>query len=499
MSLTETDAPLAILRADMPEELQVLPILPISPTNSEDDADAPAAKKEKKDKVYPAVSAIALDGSAKEHIRATLGRVIKTGMMEEEHAFFLVDLGSVYRQHKLFMTELPSVTPFYAVKCNPDPMIVNTLASLGASFDCASRTEIEAVLNIGVDASRIIYANPCKPTSHIRFAKSVGVKMMTFDSEEELVKIQAVYPTSELVLRILADDSKSTSRLGLKFGAALGKQTTRLLHAAQRLNLSVVGVSFHVGSGCSEAAVYDDAIAKARTLFDEASALGMTMTLLDIGGGFPGEDVAGEAAKVTFPGIAAVVRNAISTYFEADYPDLRVIAEPGRFYAANAMTLALNVIAKRVIASEKRTPSPASSTLEGMLHAGEPTDVAEDAAISYFVSDGVYGSFNCIIFDHADVVLEPVHAVSEDAPLHPSTIWGPTCDSIDCVSTKCMLPELSVGDWLYAPRMGAYTGCAASTFNGFAKADYIYTFSLSPDMDVTALPDDFPLDVAGLQ
>jgi ornithine decarboxylase len=36
------------------------------------------------------------------------------------------------------------------------------MTELGLGFDCASKNEIETVLNLGVHPSRIIYAQPCK-------------------------------------------------------------------------------------------------------------------------------------------------------------------------------------------------------------------------------------------------------------------------------------------------------------------------------------------------
>jgi ornithine decarboxylase len=60
--------------------------------------------------------------------------------------------------------------------------------------------------------------------------------------------------------------------------------------------------------------------------------------------------------------------------------------------------------------------------------------------------------------------------------LGASSVWGPTCDSIDCVCPTTMLPEgLGVGDWLAFDNMGAYTVCAASQFNGFAISQVTYT------------------------
>ncbi|EDQ89331.1 uncharacterized protein MONBRDRAFT_32398 [Monosiga brevicollis MX1] len=486
--MVDVEAPIGLIQADLPEDY----------LGFED--------KPENDEETPTLAAIPLKGNRHDHLRSTLKHVIKAGVMKEEHAFFLVDLGSVYRQHHLFKQELPDVTPFYAVKCNPDPMILRCLASLGANFDCASRAEIEAVLGIGVTPERIIYANPCKPASHIRYAKEVGVTLMTFDSAEELRKIAGIYPEASVVLRILADDSKSACRLGLKFGAVVGKQTTSLIEACKATGLNLAGVSFHVGSGCTDAAVYDDAIAKARQVFRDAEAYGFAPTVLDVGGGFPGEAVAGRTPKVRFESIANSIRDAVANHF-SDVSGLRLIAEPGRYYAANAMTLALSVIAKRVVAPETSGDiSPSETTFQGMLDADELETIPAGAMVNYFVNDGVYGSFNCIIFDHADVELQPLNYKKATGKKYNSTVWGPTCDSIDCVAKSCQLPDLDVGEWLYVAGMGAYTGAAASTFNGFAKADFIYAFSAyvpdqsgdSAEFQPPALPDDFPLEVLNL-
>ncbi|GMN42918.1 hypothetical protein TIFTF001_012129 [Ficus carica] len=82
---------------------------------------------------------------------------------------------------------LPTIRPFYVVKCNPDPVMLAALASLGSSFDCASRAELESVLSLalGVSPDRIIFANPCKLESHIEYAATVGVSVTTFDSVAE--------------------------------------------------------------------------------------------------------------------------------------------------------------------------------------------------------------------------------------------------------------------------------------------------------------------------
>lgn len=375
---------------------------------------------------------------------------------DAEKAFFVADLSQVYRQHQRWITCLPEITPYYAVKCNPDPYVLRLLAALGAGFDCASNGEISQVISIGgIDPSRIIFANPCKANSFIRNAGKVGVDTMTFDNIDELYKVSRTHPRAKLVVRILTDDTKSLCQLGLKYGAPL-VTVPGLLAKAKELNLDVIGVSFHVGSGCYDPSVYSDAIVRARSVFDMGKDAGFSFSLLDVGGGF--EDSLFEQA-------ASVLTDAIQQQFP-DRRHIKVIAEPGRFYVSKAFKLAANIIARRAPFSDSST---------------EVATESDQPAVMYYINDGVYGAFNCILFDHQ--VAQPYvlsmngsfHVPSSE-PLCTSSVWGPTCDSIDCVCPKTELPAgLRVGDWLGFENMGAYTVCAASQFNGFEVSKVVYT------------------------
>ncbi|KAI5865609.1 pyridoxal-dependent decarboxylase [Durotheca rogersii] len=376
----------------------------------------------------------------------------------DEDTFFVSDLGEVYRQHLRWKKNLPRVKPFYAVKCNPDPKVLQLLAGLGTGFDCASKSEIEQVLSMGVDPARIIYAQPCKTNSYVRYVASQGVKQMTFDNADELRKIAKLYPAAELFLRILTDDSSSMCRLSLKFGASLDA-TDDLLALAKELGLNVVGVSFHVGSGASDPLVFLKAVRDADTVFKQAGAHGFKLKTLDVGGGFSGN---------SFEEMAHVLREALDEYFP---PHINIIAEPGRYYVSTAFTIACNIIARRTI------ENPAT---------GETSYMA-------YVNDGLYGNFSSIMFDHQHPVAKVLRtgaqtlydtALAESFPDGSSvgieySIWGPTCDGIDRITESIRFPhELDVGDWLYFENMGAYTKCSATRFNGFSDShDVIYVCS----------------------
>jgi len=436
-----------------------------------------------------------------------------------ERAFAVNDVGVVERQHSRWVRQLPSVRPFYAVKCNPDPTLCRTLAGLGTGFDCASGEEMALVLGMGVIPSDIIFANPIKSAKDLKYARAQGVKKMTFDNEAELYKIKEAFPEAELVLRLLADDSGSKMKFGVKFGAPQ-QHVVPLLKTAKALGLKVIGTSFHIGSGCFDAQSYRKAIALSRSVYDQALRLGLPkFTLMDIGGGFPGnpnENQRNADGTPAFEDMAAVIRDASKEHFPAEL-GVEIIGEPGRYMATAWSTLFVLVQGKR---EEPRAVDADASSKRRFL---------------YYINDGVYGSFNCIMFDHAHPEPIPAYRFMEDkvsldrrfsaqreaarspylsaaatavpslstvglglgeSPMLQSsrafhstfgrdascvgTFFGPTCDSMDVVATDFPVEELFVGDWLAFAHSGAYTSAAATTFNGMPKPTAHYCRSRQP-------------------
>jgi ornithine decarboxylase len=170
-------------------------------------------------------------------IDKTVSDIIKDTVQEGgEDPFYVIDLGDIAFKYNLWKDLLPRVHSYYAVKCNDCPMVLELLAALGAGFDCASKREIDAVLKSGASSSSIIYANPCKASSFITYAASMGIDVMTFDNELELHKIKKLFPQARMVLRIRVDDSKSICQLGMKFGC-YEQHIPSLLRVAKDLDL----------------------------------------------------------------------------------------------------------------------------------------------------------------------------------------------------------------------------------------------------------------------
>lgn len=363
------------------------------------------------------------------------------GTNNQEDAFYVCDIGDIVRKHKIWKAKLPRVEPHYAVKCNDSLTVLEVLNALGTSFDCASKGEINKVLSLGVSPSRIIFANPAKPASHIRHAAAVGVSTMTFDNDVELHKVKKLYPDAKMVIRIRCDATDAQCQLGMKFGCNPVTEAPQLLRLARSLDIDVVGVSFHVGSGCREPPVFRRAIAAARSVFDYAEELGYQFYLLDVGGGYPG------GRGTSIDKIADVINCALADYFPD--PSVQIIAEPGRFYVSSAYTLACNI-----------------HSIRNVIETDPSTNNTVNTHRMYYINDGVYGSFNCILYDHQVCVPQPL----KDYPgskYYSSSIWGPTCDGLDQVVENVLLPDMKVGDWLVFEDMGAYTLPVASPFNGF--------------------------------
>jgi len=362
----------------------------------------------------------------------------------EDTPFYILNVATVVEKFKQWKNLLPRVEPHYAVKCNPDDVILNTLAGLGAGFDCASQGEIDKVLKLGnVAPEEIIFANPCKPVGHLNFAKRMGVKQMTFDNLQELQKIRVHYPEAELFLRIVVDDSGALCQFSSKFGAPLN-ECGKLFKAGKEMGLNIVGISFHVGSGQQTVEAYADALDRAKMLFDLAKEEGIELKVLDIGGGFPGDEL--EDDPLDFESFAKSIAQKIDELF----PNTRCIAEPGRYFAAACATLVTKVTSVR-----------------------DQTDCDTVSKYLYYINDGVYGSFNNILFDHATCYPKYLKKVSEDYE-HVSTIFGPSCDGLDCILKNYPLPKIEMGEWLYWRNMGAYTMCAAASFNGFPLPEIHY-------------------------
>ena len=367
--------------------------------------------------------------------------------LAREHGtpLFVLDHDEIRRNYAEFKKHLPRIQVYYAVKANADPAIVKTLYQAGASFDVASIAEFRIVhRNIeGLPPKKrqdyiwdkIIYANPVKATETLSELDPYK-PLVTYDNYEEIRKMRKYSPHAGLVLRIRVPNTGSMVELSSKFGAAPG-EAVDLIEAARAAGFTVEGISFHVGSQATNFDNYIQALQLSADILQEARLRGHhSLKHLDIGGGFP----APYDEKVRpFRELAALLNAEIDRLFPQD---IAILAEPGRFLVATAASLVVKIIGK----------------------------ARRDRKLCYYVDDGIYGTYSGILFDHCQYRLESF----QKGPAEICSVFGPTCDALDTISTVESLPDLKLGDLLYTRNIGAYSNASSTNFNGFPPAKVVH-------------------------
>ncbi|NXA33629.1 AZIN1 inhibitor, partial [Eudromia elegans] len=392
---------------------------------------------------------------------ATLADVIDNCIYEHTHtgkrAFYVGDLGKLVKKNTQWQNVMAPIKPFYPVKCNSTPGVLEILGTLGIGFACSNKSEMVLVQDLGISPENIIYTNPCKQASQIKYAAKTGINIMTCDNDIELKKIARSHPNAKLLLHIATEDITADEEMHMKFGTTL-KNCRHLMECAKEFGIQIVGVKFHISSTCKELQTYIHAISDARCVFDMAEEFGFKMNILDIGGGFTGSELQLEEVN-------HVIRPLLDVYFPKE-SGVNVIAEPGCYYVSSAFTLAVNIIAKKT-EGDKLVPSGVEQTRD------------DEPVFTYYINDGVYGSFASKLSEKLNTTPEVHKKYKEDEPLFTSSLWGPSCDELDQIVENCLLPELSVGDWLIFANMGSGTLGEQSTFNDYQRPLIYYMMSFS--------------------
>jgi ornithine decarboxylase len=349
----------------------------------------------------------------------------------------VVDLDVVKDNYKAFDRAMPGTRIFYAVKANPAPEILKALADLGSCFDTASVVEIEMALAAGATPNRISFGNTIKKERDVAKAHAYGISLFAVDSIEEVEKVARAAPGARVFCRILTDGAGAEWPLSRKFGCDPSMAKDVLMHA-HKLGLAAYGISFHVGSQQTRLGAWDTALAQAKSIFDEMAAEGVTLSMVNLGGGFPTKYLKAVPGTNSY---ANAIHEGLEKHFGNAIPD--TIIEPGRGMVGNAGVIKCEV----VLISKKH----ANDNLRWVyLDIGKFGGLAEtmDEAIRY-----------------------PITTIHDGGAKAPCVIAGPTCDSADVLYEKAPydLPlSLSVGDEVLIESTGAYTTTYASVaFNGF--------------------------------
>jgi ornithine decarboxylase len=356
----------------------------------------------------------------------------------------VVDHDALRQNYATFKRHLPRVQAYYAVKANPAPEIVQTLFKAGASFDVASFPEFMLVYELirrrparerqDFVWDKIVYANPVKAKETLEELNKYK-PLVTFDNKTEIAKVAEHAPSAGLLVRLRVPNTGSMVELSSKFGCEPGEAVS-LMEEARDAGLVVEGLSFHVGSQCTNFENYVQSLNMSAAVMNEASSRGFDLKVLDIGGGFP---VRYNRHVPPFGVLAKKINAEIDRLFPTS---MEIVAEPGRFMVATAVTSIATIIGKAV----------------------------RDARTCYYIDDSVYHTFSGIIFDHC-----PYHFKAfRKGEAEVSAVFGQTCDGLDTISQSEMLPDLQLDDLVYSEDIGAYSNASATWFNGFPPAKVVH-------------------------
>jgi ornithine decarboxylase len=329
---------------------------------------------------------------------------------------------------------------FYAMKANPAPWVLDALWAAGVrDFDVASELEVRLMAERFPDA-RLAFTHPVKSRGAIRRAYAEHrVRIFALDTQDELDKILEETDGArdlQLMVRVAVPADHALHKLDKKFGAE-GAEAVRLLRAA-RAHAAKLCVSFHVGSQCMRAEPYQQAMAMIGDLIREA---GVTVDVIDVGGGFPTMYADGQPPPLTD------YFTTIDAAFEAmPVPrNAELWCEPGRALAAEG----------------------GSHLVRIELRKGD----------RLYINDGSYGA----LFDAAHCGVQfPVRLVRHAEGAAPSelgafALYGPTCDSIDYMQGPFHLPiNVREGDYVEIGMTGAYGAALATAFNGFGATETVF-------------------------
>jgi ornithine decarboxylase len=358
---------------------------------------------------------------------------------------FIVDHTVIRENYRRFKKALPRVQAYYAVKANSDPEIIKTLFNEGSSFDVASYNEFIEVYNL-IDKwrekkkeffiwDRIIFSNTIKDRETLKKINKYG-PLVTFDNIEELKKIKEYCNNAGLILRLKVPDTGSQVEMASKFGAEPADALS-LITKTFELGLKIEGLSFHVGSQCTNFENYIAALSITSEIFNEAGKKGYELDIIDIGGGFP---ALYDSNVPRFEKLATILNKEFSRFFS---DDVEIIAEPGRFMVATSSTLVSEIIGK----------------------------AKRDNKIFYHINDGVYHTFSGVVYDHW---IPNFYSFKRGAK-EICAVVGQTCDSFDKISLAEHLPgNLGIGDFLCTDNIGAYSTASSTKFNGFEGAKILH-------------------------
>ena len=359
------------------------------------------------------------------------------GALAKRESAYVYDLSQVAAAAKA-VGSLNSVgRALFALKANPHPDILRTLAAAGLGFDCVSLAEIEHVQRSvpGIAADRILFTPNFAPRAEYEAALRLGVHV-TIDNLFVLQHWLDAFQGKNVFLRIDTGIGRGhhhhvkTAGAQSKFGIPV-EELDEVARLAKQGGVKIIGLHAHAGSG-----VFDvENWTQVGSVLAGLAKRFPDVKYMDVGGGLGVPDrVEGKVLDMSrLDEALAKVQAAV--------PNVTLWLEPGRFLVANAGVLLARV-------TQTKTKS-------GIRYVGVAT------GMNSLIRPALYGA-------HHDIV--NLTRYGEAANLQANVV-GPICESSDFLGHDRLLPECQSGDVLLIATAGAYGHAMASSYNLRAPAE----------------------------
>src|SRR5947209_1236645 len=325
----------------------------------------------------------------------------------------------------------------YAVKANPNPAVLATLARAGLGADVVSIGEYATARAAGVPAERIVFSGVGKTEAEMAAALAGGLLQFNGESVEEARTLSAVALSMSAVasigFRINPDVAAgthakiTTGTADNKFGIAATQALDAYREAAGLPSLNITGITLHIGSQLMSLAPLEAAFVGLGEILQEVRAAGHDIRLVDLGGGLGVPHGPGQPQPPTPEDYGAMVRRVTHGW------DARLIFEPGRLIVANAGVLLTRVIRIK----------------PGARHPW----IIVDAAMNDLMRPALYDAFHSI------------EAVAARGKTTTANVVGPVCESGDTFAMARGMDAVAAGDLVIFRTAGAYGAAMSNGYN----------------------------------
>jgi diaminopimelate decarboxylase len=335
----------------------------------------------------------------------------------------------------------------YAVKANDSRAILALFGAQNAGADVVSGGELLKARRAGIPASKIVYSGVGKSAPELRLALQEDIGQINVESAEELAILSALAATAGRTVRIAlrvnpdvdagTNDKITTGRATDKFGIPYADAAALYRHAASLPGIQPIGLAVHIGSQILSLAPYREAFTRIAGLVQTLREAGLNVEAVDCGGGL-GIPYRNEPAPSP-TGLAAAMKQAFHNL------DVRLAMEPGRWLVGPAGLLLASVILTKLTAQEPF--------------------VVLDAAMNDLVRPSMYDAWHGIV---------PISATDAVAPVRPTTVVGPVCETGDTFARSRGLPPLAPNARVALLDAGAYGAVMSSTYNARPMAAEVW-------------------------